>query len=152
MRCIELKQILDSGNLHANCFSVSSVATENGKRFELDNRTNADICKVRVDGCLITDNDVRKCDFFFEVGGITKSYFLVELKGVDLNSAVKQIESTYDLLSAKLRVSVENFKGIIVASAVPAAANQTFRKLQEKLFRSKGLHLERKSRQCIIRV
>lgn len=141
MRCIELKQILDSGNLHANCFSVSSVATENGKRFELDNRTNADICKVRVDGCLITDNDVRKCDFFFEVGGITKSYFLVELKGVDLNSAVKQIESTYDLLNAKLRVSVENFKGIIVASAVPAAANQTFRKLQEKLFRSKGLHL-----------
>lgn len=152
MSCIELKQILDPKNLHAGCFSHSSVASENGKRFVLENRSNADICKVKIDGCLITDNAVRKCDFFFEVRGASKSYFLVELKGVDLNSAVKQIESTYDLLNANLMVSAENFTGVIVASAVPGSANLKFRTLQDKLFRSKGLRLERKSFEAIIRV
>lgn len=59
MSCTELKRILDPENLNNNCFSVSSVATENGKRFGFENRTNADICKIKIDGCLITDNAVR---------------------------------------------------------------------------------------------
>ncbi|AMP97440.1 hypothetical protein AY601_0485 [Pedobacter cryoconitis] len=149
MSCIELKRVLDPKNFHENCFSFSSVATENGKKFRIENKSNADICKVKVDGCLITDNTVRKCDFLFEVSSTTKTYLLVELKGGDLNSAVKQIESTYDLLHKKLNVPVENFKGIIVSSAVPRAANLAFRRWQEILRSAKGLHLERKTDQCI---
>lgn len=147
MSCIELKRIPDPKNFHENCFSFSSVATEKGKKFRIENKSNAGICKVKVDGCLITDNTVRKCDFLFEVSSTTKTYLLVELKGGDLGSAVKQIESTYDLLYKKLDVPVGNFKGIIVLSAVPGA-NLTFRKLQERVLSAKGLYLERKTHRC----
>lgn len=152
MSCVELKRVLDPETLHNNCFSASSSATENGKRFGFDNRTNAKICKGKIDGCFITDNAVRKCDFFFEVRTEVNNYFLVELKGVDLISAVKQIESTYDFLKKKLNIPVQYYTGIIVASAVPGAANQSFRALQDKLCRSKGLRLERRSGQHIVRV
>ena len=77
MSCIELKKILDPKDLHAGCFSLSSAAIENGKRFSFDNRSNADICRVKIDGCLITDNSLRKCDFFFEVEALLKNTFLL---------------------------------------------------------------------------
>lgn len=152
MSCDSLKAKLDPNNQHPMCFSNSSAANENGKRFALQNPHQIGICKVKIDGCLISGNNVQKCDYFFSVDTNPERYFLIELKGVDLNTAVRQIESTFDRLNALIGASASQFTAVIVASAVPAAANQEFRKLKEKLYQSKRLDIVRKSFQCEIRI
>lgn len=152
MSCAELKTMLDPKGLHDSCFSNSSAANENGKRFNLNNHSKLVICKVKVDGCLITSNSIRKCDYLFSVDSMPKKYFLVELKGIDLATAITQIESTYDQLQPILGAQPEQFQAVIVASAVPRAANLEFRKLQERMKQSKKLDLLRQSIQCEITI
>lgn len=144
MSCDTLKQILDPLNKHAGCFSNSTVAEENKKKFVINRPAGMPVCKVKVDGCLITSQQVRKCDYFFEVGADPKKYFLVELKGSDLNGAVEQLVSTYDQFSPKLDANANQYKAIIVSSVVPKA-NIAFRNHQQQLLKKRQLHLERGS-------
>lgn len=95
MSCEDLKTTL---NGDAVCFSLASVAIENGKRFAFSNVSGKTICRVRVDNCLIKDQTIRKCDFLFNVEE-DKRYYLVELKGGDVGSAIRQIESTFDIVN-----------------------------------------------------
>lgn len=71
-----------------DCYSNSSVAFENGKKFVINNRSKKSICKIHVDNCLIKDNNIRKCDFFFAIKEDQK-FYLVELKGQSLDDAVE---------------------------------------------------------------
>jgi len=152
MSCDSLKAKLDPQNQHVICFANSSAANENGKRFSLQNPDRIDICRVKIDGCLISGNNVQKCDYFFAVNSNPEKYFLVELKGVDLDTALRQIESTFDQLNVLIGASASQYTAVIVASAVPAAANQEFRRLKERLYRSKRLDVLRKSFQYEIRI
>ncbi|RZJ84731.1 MAG: hypothetical protein EOO20_20895 [Chryseobacterium sp.] len=87
----------------------------------------------KVDGCLINEQQRRKCDYFFEVATTPKQYFLVELKDVDFNTAITQLESTYDQLRAKITATSDQYVAIIISSAVPATANSNFRSEQVRL-------------------
>lgn len=126
---------LTSDDDKAACFSAGTSAYEMGKRFRFDNPGRKAICKVKIDGCLITDNSLR-CDYLFKVCE-DKTYFLVELKGGDVSHAVRQIESTFLQLNRKLKESSERFNGRIVSSRVPAATESSFRKLQEKVWKER---------------
>ncbi|WP_025142479.1 hypothetical protein [Pedobacter jeongneungensis] len=145
MSCDSLKLALDPHNQHADCFSNSTAANENGKRFSIVKPDTVSVCKVKVDGCLINDQQRRKCDYFFEVASVPKQYFLVELKGVDLNTAITQLESTYDQLSAKITATPDQYAAIIVSSAVPAKANAKFRTAQLRLREKKRLKLDKRT-------
>lgn len=144
MSCDTLKQLLDPLNEHTECFSNSTVAEENRKKFVINKPADIPVCKVQVDGCLITSQQVRKCDYFFEVGTIPKRYFLVELKGSDLSGAIEQLVSTYDHFSPKLGAKVSQYSAIVVSSVVPKA-NNDFRNRQQRLMKTMQLHLERGS-------
>jgi len=146
MSCEGLKISIDPNKICPDCFSNSTVATENGKRFSILKPAHIPVCKAHIDGCLIKSQQVRKCDFFFEVSTNPKRYFLVELKGVDLDTAVSQLSSTYDQLNATLQAAPEQFTAVVVSSAVPARADAKFRNAQEKLRRSKGLKLDRRTK------
>ncbi|MEJ5995178.1 hypothetical protein WG904_12180 [Pedobacter sp. Du54] len=145
MSCDGLRAKLDPENLHAQCFSSSHAASENGKRFEIIRPGKLGVCKVRVDGCLITNQAIRKCDYFFGVATDPESYFLVELKGSDLSTAVSQLESTYDQLRGRIEADPRQFTAVVVSSMVPAKSNAVFRTMQAKLLKNRGLNIDLKN-------
>lgn len=140
MACDEIFEIL-GGN--RECYSNSTAALENGKKFALNNRNGKSICKVRVDNCLIIDNAIRKCDFLFYIKE-DKKVFLVELKGQSVDDALFQIKSTFDIVNQRLKAAPSQYVGVVVSSAVPKAADQKFKILQQKLYRDHKLMVTRK--------
>lgn len=141
MTCSDLRTILHGDE---KCFSNGTTAVEKNKKFILNNKTGRAICKVRVDSCIITDNAIKKCDYLFSIEEPSK-YYLVELKGVDLDTAVKQIESTFDYLNKDIKAPASAYKGVVVSSAVPRASTLKFQNLVDKLYRNKKLLITRKS-------
>lgn len=139
MSCEKLKQVLEAapGN---KCFTTVTNAKERGKRFSFENKNKKSICRVHVDGCFITDNSIKKCDYLFFVNEIHK-YYLIELKGVHVSEAVEQIVSTYHIINEKIKSNAQNYKGVIVSSSVPSATQQKFRKLQEQCLKELGLKI-----------
>lgn len=140
MGCEHLIEILQGD---AKCYSQATSAAENGKKFAFDNPARKTVCRVRVDNCLITDKGIKKCDFLFKIND-DKKYYLVELKGQAIDTAVAQIESTYDFVNRKIKAAPQDYTGIIVSSAVPKAANQKFKNLQDRLYRNKKLLVKRR--------
>ena len=142
MACENLRIVLDGNE---KCFSNTNNAREMGKRFSLRNPQQKEICRVHIDDCLITDKTIKKCDFLF---GIDNSrYYLIELKGVDINTAIEQIVNTYEIVNSKIKAPVSNYKGIVISSEVPSQAHQKFRNLAEKLYRDKKLMITRSQNQ-----
>jgi len=144
MSCESIKQALDPQGIHDNCFSNSTVAEENKRKFVIHKPSNLLVCKVQVDGCLITTQLIRKCDYLFEVATDPKEYLLVELKGSDLDGAVEQLISTYEQLAPKLNAQAEQFSAFVVSSVVPKS-NNAFRSHQQRLMKNKKIHLHRGS-------
>lgn len=73
--------------------STPSVS-EKGKTFQLDNRkSKIEIAGIKIDGCVFTKEDGKKCDYLFEVED-KKKLFFVELKGSDVIQAIEQIKNT----------------------------------------------------------
>lgn len=140
MACTELQHKLNGS---VSCFSNSSAASENGKRFSFKNPDNLKICKVQVDGCLINDQNKKKCDYFFSVPQLNK-YYLVELKGKHIEIALEQITETFVHVNKNLQESPDQYKGFVVSSTVPKSANQRFKNYQEKIFKKHKLLIERK--------
>ena len=139
MCCNELKDRLGGAD---DCYSSSNVASENGKQFRIEKPNNINLCKVQVDGCLINNNDVLKCDYLFKICQ-TNQVFLVELKGTDVIHAINQIVSTYEQIKGDLAQLASNYKGFIISSSVPRAAEQNFRKQQERILKQKGFIIKK---------
>ncbi len=139
MSCADLKKLLKVSDKD-DCFSNSSSAREKGKKFVFNNRERKSICRVKVDDCLISNTNVKKCDYLFSVHENDR-YYLIELKGLDIMVAIKQILSTYNIVNKQLKKEPENYKGIIVSSVVPISTQQKFRYLQEKYLRENKLRI-----------
>ncbi len=78
------------------------VAFENGKKYELNNASGVTIRKVKVDKCLSQNVGEKRCDFLMDSDDLKRVYF-IELKGGDLNKAVKQIYSTILYLKVEFK-------------------------------------------------
>ncbi len=139
MSCSELQKVLETNNKE-NCFSESTSAMENGKKFSFENKSKKSVCRAKIDHCLITSIEVKKCDFLFMVKENNK-YYLVELKGTRAIEAAQQIISTYKIVNLKINTIPENYKGIIVSSSVPAGTEQRFRQMQSKWYRDYRLRI-----------
>ncbi|MEG4804768.1 hypothetical protein QUB63_29290 [Microcoleus sp. ARI1-B5] len=73
------------------------VLQENKSKITFLNPNQDEILKIKVDGCVISDNETLRCDYALIPCDAVEIY--VELKGSDIAQAVKQIESTIKLLS-----------------------------------------------------
>lgn len=71
------------------------VVKENKSRFEVDNPNRLSVSKVQVDGCLIADN-LEKCDWIISISSENKRALYIELKGCDIDKALKQLKSTLE--------------------------------------------------------
>ncbi|MCD7965898.1 MAG: hypothetical protein LUG90_09045 [Clostridiaceae bacterium] len=56
----------------------------------------------RIDGDVIRDKTIRKCDFLL-LNDTKKNAYLIEVKGTDLLSSVAQLENTEKILKEDLR-------------------------------------------------
>lgn len=70
------------------------VFSENRSKLTIENIDRVTGRKVIVDGCEITEG--LRCDFMYI---IKNSELFIELKGQDLNHAIKQLETTINSLS-----------------------------------------------------
>lgn len=73
------------------------VLQENKSKITFLNPNQDQVLIIRVDGCVIKDNEILRCDYAIVPCDEVEIY--VELKGSDISHAVKQIESTIRLLS-----------------------------------------------------
>lgn len=73
------------------------VLQENKSKITFLNPNQDEILIIKVDGCVISDNETLRCDYALIPSDAVEIY--VELKGSDIAQAVKQIESTIKLLS-----------------------------------------------------
>lgn len=101
-RGLEKEEGKYKGCLHPNCLisfdkrrNVS--VSENKKKYLLHNDDNRTIASFLVDGGMVTEETVVKCDNF--IMDITKkNAVFVELKGKDLSHALMQILTTISML------------------------------------------------------
>lgn len=73
------------------------VLQENKSKITFLNPHQNEVLTIRVDGCVIKDDKTLRCDYALIPCDEIEIY--VELKGSDVLRAVKQIESTINLLS-----------------------------------------------------
>jgi hypothetical protein len=73
------------------------VLEENKSKITFLNPNQDKILRIKVDGCVISDNETLRCDYALIPSDEVEIY--VELKGSDIVHAVEQIKSTIQLLS-----------------------------------------------------
>ena len=73
------------------------VLKENKSKITFLNPNQDKILTIKVDGCVISDNETLRCDYALMPSEEVEIY--VELKGSDIVHAVEQIKSTIRLLS-----------------------------------------------------
>ena len=108
------------------------------RTYILHNNSAKEIVVYKIDGGLIKDNNVLKCDN----GILTEDdwLFLIELKGADLNHALDQINSTIDILLKRPNKIVKKLNVRIVLSkvSIPRISASKENKLKQLLFKHYG--------------
>lgn len=127
-----------------DCCSKSKVASENGKRFEIDSKE--DFTKIRIDDGLISAQDVEKCDFGF-IRHSNDEFYFVELKGKEIKKALSQIISTIGYFENHfVRIPKDKRYGFIISSKNPLTGQATnilkldFAKKHGKLLEIKNIN------------
>ena len=106
--------------------------------YRLRNRSGKDIVVYKIDGGVISNDEVLKCD-----NGIYTEddwLFLIELKGADLEHALDQINSTINILLKQPNIKVKRLNARIVLSkvCVPRISASKENKLKQLLHKSYG--------------
>ncbi len=130
----------DGAYINRHDCSKEVVLREPGENrtYKLHNKTGKEIVVYKIDGGLISNDDVLKCD-----NGIYTEdnlLFLIELKGADLNHALDQINSTIDILIKRPSIKVKRLNARIVLSrvSVPRITASKENKLKQLLHKSYG--------------
>jgi hypothetical protein len=77
------------------------ISDKKSTQWTFKNPAKKCVCHIQIDGCIIENQEVRKCDHLFLVCD-EKSAFLIELKGKKLEDALEQILSTLQQLKNNL--------------------------------------------------
>jgi hypothetical protein len=92
---------------------VENQTTFKEKKSEIRIESKDTIIAIKVDDCLITSNEVKKCDYLF-LNCTKKDAIFIELKGMNLDEGINQIISTINILKSNL--SDFSKKAIIIVS------------------------------------
>lgn len=97
---------------------------ERRKKYTLENTKNNHVISYKMDGGIIVlDKNVPegtcKCDYLFLINDSESKAVLIELKGVDVMHALKQIQGTLTKFKDFFKTFHHTYGRIIVASSVP---------------------------------
>ncbi len=103
-------------------FRKEAVCGEKKKRYNLINDGGNLITLFHMDGGIIRDDtDVQRCDFVYAIDDQNcPTAIFVELKGKDINHAVRQLKSSIDMYGTKLK---RRICARIICSSVPRMFN-----------------------------
>jgi len=112
------------------------VAKEGNVSYRLKNPDERLICKVKIDGCYITDGE--RCDYLIIDCDELDARF-VELKGSDFFKAIDQINATIEQMSGEIQ-RCEKVSARIVLSKVnvPDLRNNAKVRQFQKMLRAQG--------------
>lgn len=106
------------------------IAEEKGKKFELLNKSQFQIRKIKVDSCLNQLRNEKRCDFLMSIDKINKPIvFFIELKGGDLIKAIKQINDSIIYLKPEFDSYIINARMIGSKDVPQIIGNPEYRKL-----------------------
>lgn len=108
------------------------VYEEKKSKLTLENKDQVDSVSIIVDGCEINDSTIR-CDFFHIA---KETEFYIELKGQDIEHAVKQIISTIKRLSSNERTQRKKSYIICTRSPLSSSKIQNYKYLFRKNYNS----------------
>jgi hypothetical protein len=74
---------------------VEIVCEERRSKITFHNAGKTTAAKIRIDGCVIKDNNVKKCDYLLLCAEIKKAVF-IELKGNKVMTAIEQLAATLE--------------------------------------------------------
>lgn len=115
---------------------------EKGKKYLLGNPDRDKVLLYRIDGEVVKQDatvppQTNKCDYLFT--NTRKMVVLVELKGEDVDQALKQIDGTLKIFKEHFKTCSYVYGRAVVASATPRiSASPQFLKLLLKLKALKG--------------
>jgi hypothetical protein len=109
------------------------LCSENNKTYKYINKSKHFVVKIQVDECLIKGEKERKCDYLL-LNCTTKTAYLIELKGSDLEYASKQVLNVLNLLKSELSNFDEIHARIVLSKVYQEdIKGENYRKLQKEL-------------------
>jgi hypothetical protein len=142
---------------YGKCAEISTnkiiTAKENSMRFNINNPSGKLVTKIKVDGCVITD-DSKRCDYMFEITDIARSknicrVIYLELKGRHIQEAYVQLVTTIDRFIIEHRSCKKECH--IVSSKVPMTAADV-QQLKIKMLKNKQAALIVSTTQAFVTV
>ncbi|MBF0165708.1 MAG: hypothetical protein HQM01_14595 [Magnetococcales bacterium] len=114
------------------------VVQEKGRSYRLENPHGQEVCQIRIDGCFLSAEEGKRCDYLFRVDAMRTAFF-VELKGSDLLHAVRQIQDSWETLSRDLAGDVVNARIVVTRVNVPNIENNPeLLDLRKKIAKTQG--------------
>lgn len=110
------------------------IASENGKKYELINKSGFKLRKIKIDNCIQQNKYEKRCDYLFLIDknpDDTIAHF-VELKGGAISDALKQILETHEFLKPELKTMDIKARIICSVNNPQIIYNQTYRKLFQR--------------------
>jgi hypothetical protein len=116
------------------------VCEENRTKITFHNSAKTIVAKIRIDGCVIADNAVKKCDYLLLCAEIKKAV-LVELKGNKVATAIEQLSATLDneIIKNPLAAYEKSAYAVVIKISIPRTIIQN---AQDKFTK----------RNCVLRV
>jgi hypothetical protein len=115
------------------------VCEEKRTKITFLNATGETVAKIRIDGCVIPDNMVKKCDYLLLCAEIRKAIF-VELKGNKVETAIEQLLATLDNETVKKPLEHYEKRAYAVVTVFPKS-NTGIQNAQHR-FARKGCRLK----------
>ncbi|NET72818.1 MAG: hypothetical protein F6K62_18370 [Sphaerospermopsis sp. SIO1G2] len=107
----------------------------NKQEYRVINKQHQEICKIRVDGCLIKEGE--RCDYLI-LSCEDKSAFFLELKGHDLQKALQQINSSIDKLGTEVKEFKLYARIVLNRNPTPDINSSIEMKLRKRLKKQNG--------------
>ncbi|MBF0459333.1 MAG: hypothetical protein HQK99_15695 [Nitrospirae bacterium] len=108
------------------------VVEQKRSKYTLTNEPEKYICKIDVDGCLVTEG--MRCDYLV-INCEDNVAYCVELKGKNLSHAIEQITQSIKLLSDKLTDCKINARIVLTKVTTPTSKNYHKRTVFQKFLK-----------------
>ncbi|AFC58274.1 hypothetical protein [Vibrio cholerae] len=105
------------------------VLKEKKSKFELLNENRINVSKVKVDGGIINCALKKRCDWILSYNKTNDYALFIELKGCDLDEAIKQLKATLDYTQDVYRNHVRQC--FAVTTSVPKFGTSAQRKSRD---------------------
>jgi hypothetical protein len=116
------------------------VCKENRSTYKYNNKSRHNVAKIKIDGGLLPDLTIKKCDWLLINWDKGISYF-IELKGCDFRKAIEQIESSLNILLSdlrKLKVTVVNIRIVTTKTYPNFKQDNEYIKLNKQVIKTGG--------------